>query len=76
MLTSQIIPTLRALTGLPGASVEDASLAAKAMDWAQERIDFADALNLATAAGCDGFLTFDKRFARSMARLGEVPVTV
>ena len=74
--SGQIIPALRALAGLPGVSVEDASLAAKAMDWAEAGMDFADALHLAAAAECESFLTFDKRFVRAGARLGGIPVKV
>ena len=72
----QIIAALRALDGLPGVSVEDAALVAKVMDWAVRGRDFADALYLAAAGECESFLTFDKRLARSAARLGSVPVTV
>jgi predicted nucleic-acid-binding protein len=76
LATGQIIPALRALAGLPAVSFEDAPLVAKAMDWTERGMDFADALHLAAAAECEGFLTFDKRFARSGARLGGIPVTV
>ncbi len=72
----QVIPALRALAGLPGVSVEDAPLVAKALDWAEGGMEFADALHLAAAAECEGFLTFDKRRARSAARLGGILVTV
>lgn len=72
--SERVIPALRALAGLPGVSVEDAGLVAKAMDWAEAGMDFADALHLATAAECESFLTFDKRFARS-GRLNGVPIT-
>jgi predicted nucleic-acid-binding protein len=70
----QVISALRALAGLPGVTVEDASLVARAMDWADGGMDFADALHLAAAGGCSGFLTFDKRFVRSGARVGGVRV--
>jgi predicted nucleic-acid-binding protein len=73
--TEQIIPALRAFAGLPGVSVEDAGLVAKAMDWAEAGMDFADALQLAAAAQCERFLTFDKRFAHSGTRLSGIPVT-
>lgn len=73
--SEQIIPALRALAGLPGISVEDAALVAKAMDWAEADMDFADALHLAAAIGCESFLTFDKRFARSGARVAGIPVS-
>lgn len=73
--SEQIIPALRALAGLPGVSVEDAVLVAKAMDWAQAGMDFADALHLAAAVECESFLTFDKRLTRSGTRLSGVPIT-
>ena len=68
--TARIIPALRALAGLPGIIVEDASLVVKAMEWTEAGMDFADALHLAASASCETFLTFDKRFSRSAARLG------
>ena len=58
---AKIIPALRALGGLPNVSVEDPELAARAMDYAEAGMDFADSLHLAAAAGCEGVLTFDKR---------------
>ena len=73
--SERIIPALRALAGLPGVSVEDAGLVAKALDWAEAGMDFADALHLAAAAECESFLTFDKRFVRSGKRLSGIPIT-
>ena len=70
----QVLPALRAFAGLPGVSVEDAELVARAMDWAEAGMDFADALHLAAAAECESFLTFDKRFARSGAHLSGIPI--
>lgn len=75
MSSDRIIPALRALAGLPGVVVEDAVLVAKAMDWTGSGMDFADALHLAAAARCEGFLTFDKRFARVGTRFDHVPVS-
>ncbi len=76
MPTSRVISALRALAGLPGVSVEDAPMVARAMDWAEGGMDFADALHLAAAAWCKDFLTFDKRFARFGTRLGGTPIRV
>lgn len=70
--SERVIPALRALAGLPGVSVEDAELVAKAMDWAEAGMDFADAIHLAAAADCESFLTFDKRLARSGADLSGI----
>lgn len=55
--------------------VEDAGFVAQALNWAETGMDFADALHLATTTGCEGFLTFDKRFVRAGVRLGGIPVT-
>ena len=74
--SKRIIPALRAFAGLPGVSVEDAGLVAKAFDWAEVGMDFADAIHLAAAAECESFLTFDKRFARSGTRLSGLSITV
>ncbi len=73
--SKQIIPALRALAGLPGVSIEDTALVAKAMNWSDAGMDFADALHLAAATGCESFLTFDKRLARSGTCLAGVPVS-
>ena len=72
---AQIIPALRALAGLPGVSLEDSRAVAQAMNWAENGMDFADALHLAASAACEGFLTFDKHLVRSAARGGGIPVT-
>ena len=72
---SQTIPAIRALAGLPGVLFEDASLVARALDWAEAGMDFADALHLAAAVECEGFLTFDKRLSRLATRRGDVTVT-
>jgi predicted nucleic-acid-binding protein len=71
----EIIPSLRALAGLPDVSVEDAGVVARALDWAEAGMDFADALHLAASAECSSFLTFDQRFARAGTRLGYIQVT-
>ncbi len=73
--SERVIPALRALAGLPGVSIENAGLVAKAMDWAEAGMDFADALHLAAAAECESFLTFDKRLAGSGTRLSGIPIT-
>lgn len=73
---AQVIPALRRVAGLPGVTVEDAPMVAKAMDWAEAGLDFADALHLAAAGECEGFVTFDKAFMRSGGRLKDVSITL
>jgi predicted nucleic-acid-binding protein len=72
--SEQVIAALRAVAGLPGVTVEDAALVATALDWAEAGLDFADALHLAAAAGCEGFVTFDRRLVRASGKAGGVPV--
>ena len=74
MPAKRVIAALRDFAGLPGVSVEDASLVATAMDWAEGGMDFADALHLAASTGCDTFVTFDKTFARLGTRLRSISV--
>jgi len=65
---------LRGLTGLPTVQLQDPDLVAKALDWLEDGLDFADALHLAGAADCAGFVTFDKRLVRIAE--GRVPIPV
>jgi hypothetical protein len=66
----QLSKALRAFAGLPGVTLEDPALTAEALTWVDGGMDFADALHLSKAAGCAGFLTFDRRVAQSTKKLG------
>jgi len=70
----QLATALRAFAGLPHVTIEDAGQAAQALDWMDAGMDFADALHLAKAQGCDAFESFDQRFARVANRLGAIKV--
>ena len=54
--------------------MEDPALAAKALDWMRSGLDFADALHLAKAGGCEAFVSFDQRFAAVANTLSGVKV--
>ncbi len=56
------VGALRAFAGLPLVSVQDPPQLAQALDLAEGGMDFADALHLAAAGGCDAFVTFDRKF--------------
>ena len=71
---AQLAQALRAFAGLPRVTLEDANLAARALDRMERGMDFADALHLTKADGCEAFLSFDRRFARAANRLGAVKV--
>ena len=53
---------LRSFAGLPGVSVENPPLLAEALARTEGGMDFADALHLGAAHGCEAMLTFDRRF--------------
>lgn len=65
---------LNDFAGLESVTLEDAPLVAKALDWVTQGMDFADALHLAKAEGCDAMVTFDRRFARIASKLRAVGV--
>ena len=66
----RIADALGGLAGLPGVTVDEPARLARALDWMAEGMDFADALHLAGAEGCEIFLSFDKALARKAAKQG------
>jgi predicted nucleic acid-binding protein len=70
----RISAALTAFAGLPRVTLEDAALAAKALEWMRSGLDFADALHLAKAATCEAFVSFDQRFAAVANALSQVKV--
>ena len=73
---ARLAEALRAFAGLPRVTLEDAALATKALDWMGRGLDFADALHLAAAQGCEAFVSFDQRFAGTANPLSDVKVRV
>ena len=71
---ARLVPALRDFAGLPGVTLEDPRLAALALDWAEQGLDFADALHLAAARDCTAFLSFDRRLAKAAAGVADIPV--
>lgn len=69
-----IIAALRSLAGLPGATIENPEQLASALDWMEDGMDFADALHLAKAQGCEAFVTFDRALASHAADRSTIPV--
>jgi predicted nucleic acid-binding protein len=70
----QLAKALRAFAGLPHVTLEDAGAAARALEWSEGGLDFADALHLAKASGCEAFVSFDQGFARMANKLGTIKV--
>lgn len=57
-----VASALRAFAGLPAIEVENSVLLAEALDRMEKGMDFADALHLGAAAGCEVMLSFDRDF--------------
>lgn len=70
----RVIAALIAFAGLPRVMLEDPASVAKALDWTQNGMDFADALHLAKASGCETFISFDRRLAATANAVSEVKV--
>lgn len=70
-----ILGALQDILGLPGLQVADAGAVARALEWYAKGLDFADAIHLAQAAGCERLLTFDRAFIRSASGLKTLPVS-
>ena len=72
--TERLVQGLRDFAGLPGVTLEDPQLAARALDWAEQGLDFADALHLGGAQGCTAFMSFDRWLAKAAAGISAVKV--
>jgi predicted nucleic-acid-binding protein len=70
----ECIKALSNFAGLPRVTVENASAAATALEWAAKGLDFADGLHLAQSAGCEEFISFDQTFAKAANSLGGIKV--
>jgi predicted nucleic-acid-binding protein len=53
--------------GLPTVTLEDPMRTATALAGVLEGLDFADALHLSAAEGCEAFVTFDQRLIRTVS---------
>lgn len=65
-----ILAALRKFAALPTVAFEDMGILTQALDWAEQGMDFADALHLAGAAGCVAFASFDRGLKQTAAKLG------
>lgn len=70
----EVNQALKDFAGLRNVRMEDPLQVAKAFEWAALGIDLADALHLASSAGANRFLTFDRKFARRAKNITGVQV--
>ena len=73
--TGAIVRALKGVLGLPNVSVEDPATVVVAIRLYEQRLDFADALHVASSAHTDRFITFDARLVKS-ARRASLPVAL
>jgi uncharacterized MAPEG superfamily protein/predicted nucleic-acid-binding protein len=71
---SEVIGALEAFCGTPDVSVADAATIERAFRLTELGLDFADALHLAQAKGCQAFVTFDKRLAQKSKGSVDTPI--
>ncbi len=69
----QVATAFRKLLRLPGVRVDDPPAVARALDWFESGLGFADALHLASSRTATEFVAFDQTFARRAARLRNKP---
>ncbi|HLH49059.1 MAG TPA: type II toxin-antitoxin system VapC family toxin [Roseiarcus sp.] len=62
---AETLAALKAFVGLANVTLEDEALVAQAFDWAEQGMDFADALHLAKASDCEAFVSFDRDLAKT-----------
>lgn len=62
---SDILAALRAFAGISTVRLEDPVRVEAALTLAAGGMDFADALHLAGAEGCEAFITFDQKMIKS-----------
>jgi predicted nucleic-acid-binding protein len=70
----QIIQAFRQLLSLPNVFVENPELINNALNWAEQGLDFPDALHLAKSQTESTFLTFDQRFIKKSQGLSNCEV--
>lgn len=65
----RISAQLMAFASLPGVRVEDPTQTLNALSWFKDGFDFADAMHVASAEGCEALISFDKRLAKIAVRV-------
>ena len=58
---AEVLGKLESFCDLPTVVLASEIVAKAAFNWAKSGLDFADALHLAQATGCESFLTFDRK---------------
>lgn len=70
-----ILKAIQQILGLPNIVIEDMLQVVAALNYYQSKLDFADALHLASNQEAKTFYTFDKQFAKNATNLSGVSVS-
>lgn len=70
----QICQALRYFLGLPNVYLADPDLIAKALEWHENGLDFADALHLGESQNCQRLYSFDRKFLKKATGLTDCEV--
>ena len=73
---AEVVRLLRALLGLPDLATEDPQRIARALEWHEGGIDFADALHLAGSTSAERFATFDEKLVKAARKLDAAKVVL
>ncbi len=71
---TKILDALTSFVRLPTVRLEAAATSQQALLWAEQGMDLADALHLASSTAADAFATFDGALAKTAARIGALSV--
>jgi len=69
---SNIINGFKKILGLSDVSVEDPDSIYHAISWYENKLDFADALHLASSRRCTSFATFDSSFIKKAQQISSM----
>ena len=69
---SKIIFGFQKLIGLPNVRVEDPDSIYQAISWYENKLDFADALHLASSKKCASFATFDSSLIKKAQQISSM----
>lgn len=71
---AQICTAFRKLFGLPNIELNNAFIVAKAIDWHEQGLDFADAFHLALSQNSSSLKTFDIKFIKKSQKISKCVV--
>lgn len=72
----EILAAFKSLFGLSNIHTEDFHIMSEALSMAENGLDFADALHLASSRGADKFMSLDKSFVKKAGLLTRLKIEI